>query len=340
VAASEGAEPLVGNSEEELSKRRRSPLPFLLVFAALTLACQLFELGSPDFLTFAAVPPTVRAPESDLIDSLVQPAGRITVWGWNGRPYVGSGRVSALKDLITGQLFLNNPEVRAYYRGAYLSGLKHHPPDLFIDATDTSLGGNANRQVYGLEVIPEINSFIQVNYVHVLDVYGQRFYIRRDLAPSASEVLLKFKAKGFFEIVSRLSGKVLEARGTTAGENGPLIQQWDYVEGANQQWQLIAIDSTYDKIVSRLSGKVLEVEGGAEATGNAAPIRLWDYVGGANQQWQVIPIGGSAYKIVSKLSGKALDVRGGNEATGSGLPIQQWDYLGGANQQWQLVPVQ
>jgi hypothetical protein len=340
VAASEGAEPLVGNSEKELSKGRRSPLSFLLVFAALTLACQLFELGSPDFLAFAAVPPTVRAPESDLIDSLVQPAGQITVWGWNGRPYVGSGRVSALKDLITGQLFLDNPELRAYYRGAYLRGLRLHPPDLFIDATDTSLGGNANRQVYGLQVIPEINSFVQVNYVHILDMYGQRFYMRRDLVQGASEILLKFKANGFFKIVSRLSGKALEARGTAGGDNGTLIQQWDYTDSANQQWQLIAIDSTYDKIVSRLSGKVLEVQDGAEATGNAAPIRLWDYVGGANQQWQLVPIGSGGYKIVSKLSGKVLDVRGGNEATGNGMPIQQWDYLGGANQQWQLVPVQ
>jgi hypothetical protein len=188
VAASEAAEPLVSDSEEDLSKRRHSRMPFLLVFAALTLACQLIQLGSPDFLTFAAVPPTVRTAESDLIDALVQPAGRITVWGWNGRPYVGSGRVSALKDLITGQLFLDNPEVRAYYREAYLSGLEHHPPELFIDATDTSLGGNANRKAYGLEVIPEINSYVQGNYVHLLDAYGQRFYMRSDLARSVAGV--------------------------------------------------------------------------------------------------------------------------------------------------------
>jgi len=340
VAASEDAEPLVGNSAGELSKGRRSLLPFLLVFAALTLACQLYELGSPDALAFAAVPPTVRAPESDLIDSLVPPGGQITVWGWNGRPYVGSGRVSALKDLITGQLFLDNPEIRAYYRAAYLSGLKRHPPDLFIDATDTSMGGNANRQVYGLEVIPEINSFVQANYIHVLDMYGQRFYLRPDLAQSALAILLKFKANGFFKIVSRLSGKALDARGTTSGDNGTLIQQWDYVGSANQQWQLVGIDNTYDKIVSRLSGKVLDAGEGAAATVNGTPIRLWDYQGSANQQWQLVPIGSGDYKILSKLSGKALDVRGGAEAMGNGFEVQQWDYLGGANQQWQLVPVQ
>ena len=50
----------------------------------------------------------------------------------------GSGRVSALKDLIAGQLFLTSDEVRAYYRAAYLSGLQRHRPELFIDAIDTS----------------------------------------------------------------------------------------------------------------------------------------------------------------------------------------------------------
>ena len=60
------------------------------------------------------------------------------------------------------------------------------------------IGVFANRKVYGFELIPEINSFIQVNYVHVLDAYGQRFYIRRDLARSASEILLKINSSKAF----------------------------------------------------------------------------------------------------------------------------------------------
>jgi hypothetical protein len=152
------------------------------VFAALTLAGQLFELGSPDFVAFAAIPSSVRAPEGELIDSLVPPAGGITVWGWNGRPYLGSARVTALKDIIAAQLFVSNPEVRAYYRAAYVSGLRRNRPELFIDALDTSHGGFANRTAFGFELIPEINAYIQANYLRILDAYGQRFYIRRDLA--------------------------------------------------------------------------------------------------------------------------------------------------------------
>ena len=188
VAVCPRAELLAGDNREESDGQRRSPLPFLLVFAALSLAWQVFQVGSPDGIPFGAVPPTVRVPESDLIDALTQQGGQITVWGWNDRPYLGSGRVSALKDFVAAQLFITGGEVRAYYRAAYLSGLERHRPELFIDAMDTSHGDFGNRKVHGFEVIPEINAFIQSNYVHVLDAYSERFYIRRDLARSVAGI--------------------------------------------------------------------------------------------------------------------------------------------------------
>jgi hypothetical protein len=188
VAASEDARPFVGKNDEDIGERRNPRVAFLLVFAALTLACQLFELGSPDRFAFAGLTPSVRVPESDVIDTLVPPSGQITVWGWNGKPYVGAGRVSALKDLFAGQLFDTNGVVQEYYRAGYLSGLQRHRPELFIDASDTSLGGFANRKVHGFDQIPAINAFIQANYVRILDQYGQRFYIRRDLAATVAGV--------------------------------------------------------------------------------------------------------------------------------------------------------
>jgi pimeloyl-ACP methyl ester carboxylesterase len=188
VAASESTEPLVGGELDGLAQRRDGRVSFLLVFAAVTLAGQLFQLGSPDMLAFAAVTPTVHAPESEIIDTLVRPDEQITVWGWNAKPYVGAGRVSALKDLFSGQLFLTSGEVRAYYRAGYLSGLQRYRPELFIDAVDTSHGSSANRKGYAFELLPEINAFIQSSYVHVLDAYGQRFYIRRDLARTVAGI--------------------------------------------------------------------------------------------------------------------------------------------------------
>lgn len=179
---------LGANNAELAPKRRRSPLPFVLLFVTLTLLRQFSQTGSPDFVAFASVPSTVRTPESALIDYFTQPADEIAVWGWDSRPYLGAGRVTATKDIAVAQLFLARGEVRAYYREAYLRALRRQRPKLFIDAIETSQGGFANRSAYGLELIPEINGFIQSNYVRVLDAYGQRFYIRRDLARSVAGI--------------------------------------------------------------------------------------------------------------------------------------------------------
>jgi len=180
----------LGADSEEFSPdiRQRSPLPFVLLFTTLTLLRQISQAGSPDFMAFAGLPSTVRTPESGLIDSLTQPKDGIAVWGWDSRPYLGAGRLTATKDIAVAELFVPNGEVRAYYRETYLRGLQRHRPRLFVDAIGTSHGGFANRQIYGLEVIPEINSFVRSNYVHVLGAYGQRFYIRRDLARSVAGI--------------------------------------------------------------------------------------------------------------------------------------------------------
>ena len=128
----------------------------------------------------------------------------------------------------------------------------------------------------------------------------------------------------YYEIVNTNSGKVLDVSGVSAA-NGAWIQQWDYVGGANQQWQLVSIDGTYYRIVNKNSGKVLDVVGVSSA--NGALIQQWDYLGGPNQQWQLVPVDSSGdYEIVNKNSGKVLDVAG--VSTANGALIQQWSYLG------------
>ncbi len=152
---------------------------FPIVFAILNLAWQLVLWHAPDSLRFAEVPSTVRPATTEIIDSLVRPEDRITVWGWDSRLYLGAGRVSANKDLVVLNLFVADPEVRAYYRTAYIRGLQQRPPELFVDALATSWGTFADSKEHGFEQIPEIFSIIRSNYIHVRDAYGQRFYLRR-----------------------------------------------------------------------------------------------------------------------------------------------------------------
>ena len=176
-----------GNGESSPDRRDRA-LPFLLIFVTLTLLRQFSEAGSPGIVNFSGLPATVRPQGSDLIDSFTRPADGITIWGWDSPAYMGAGRFPATKDIVTPNLFRPDQEVRVYYREAYLRALRRQRPKLFVDAIASSWGAAIIGKTQHFEVIPEINSYIQANYVHTLDAYGQRFYIRRDLARSVAGI--------------------------------------------------------------------------------------------------------------------------------------------------------
>lgn len=189
VADFQEAEPVSGGKQEPPSGRNfHSSVPFVLVFAALTLTGQVFVVGSPDLLGFAQVPQTVRVPESAVIASLTPQGEEIAVWGWNARLYLGAGRTTTTRDIDVANLFYSSPAVQAFYREDYLSSLRRHLPALFIDAIDTSPGGFANQKVFGFQVLPALDSFVQSHYVPVLDAYRERFYIRDDLARSVAGI--------------------------------------------------------------------------------------------------------------------------------------------------------
>lgn len=137
---------------------------------------------------------------------------------------------------------------------------------------------------------------------------------------------------GVIQIVNKLSGKVLDVTGLSL-ENGAAIQQWDYLGGKNQKWELIPVDSQYYKIVNDNSGLVLDVTGASTQPG--ARIQQYTYLGGDNQKWQIVPVDGQYFEIVNKESGMALDVTGMSMADGALL--QQYTYLGGDNQKWMFL---
>jgi hypothetical protein len=65
--------------------------------------------------------------------------------------------------------------------------------------------------------------------------------------------------------------------------NGGAINQWDYVNQAQQHWYLEYVGGGYFKIHTRWDAKVLEVAGNSTADG--AKVQQWDDAGSASQQW-------------------------------------------------------
>ena len=134
-----------------------------------------------------------------------------------------------------------------------------------------------------------------------------------------------------FEIVNKLSGKVLDVVGGSTS-NAAGIQQ-SFISGArNQRWSLVPQDNGTYTIMNLLSGKVLDVQ--SASMDNGALIQQYDYLGGPNQRWSLVPVENGYFEIVSVLSGKALDVL--NASTDNGALVQQWDYSGADQQKWRV----
>ena len=92
---------------------------------------------------------------------------------------------------------------------------------------------------------------------------------------------------GYYEIVNRNSGKVLDVSGNSTTD-GAAILQWTWHSGTNQEWSLVAVGGGYYKLVNRNSGKVLDVANNSTADG--AIIDQWTDNGGTNQQWTFLAV--------------------------------------------------
>ncbi len=132
-------------------------------------------------------------------------------------------------------------------------------------------------------------------------------------------------------IMSRGSNKGLDVAGRSTQE-GANIQQWEYGNQPNQNWDVIDLSNGEVAIISRHSGKALTVEGGRDNNGANITQRSWN--DNAQQRWRLEQVDDNYYRIVSVDNGKCLDVAG--QGRQNGANIQLWDYVSQTNQQWRL----
>ena len=162
---------------------------FVSVFTILLVACQSYLWRLPVKQTFGDtrnqplkhIGVVIRPPEGDFIRSLTSPRDQIRVWGWTMRPYLGSGREGEGKDTHILYCFRTD-RFRSYYIHRFLADMQRRPPAVFIDATGPTSWFFNDSQAFRFERFPEIAGFVKANYVHLADVYGQRYFLRRDLA--------------------------------------------------------------------------------------------------------------------------------------------------------------
>ena len=137
-----------------------------------------------------------------------------------------------------------------------------------------------------------------------------------------------------YRIMSVNSGLALDVYGVSK-VGGAAIQQWNYWNSPNQQWNFVQnADGSY-RIVSVNSGMCLDVYGISKTEGTH--LQQWDCWNSPNQYWKLIPADNGSFEIQSVNSGLALDVIG--VSTTPGALVQQWPYWNSANQKWLIQPV-
>lgn len=139
---------------------------------------------------------------------------------------------------------------------------------------------------------------------------------------------------GYYKIVNRNSGEVLDISGASTANGGKAIQ-WPYAGGANQQWQEVAVSGGGYKLVNRNSGKVLDDPGGSKTTGTQ--LDQWTDSNASYQWWNLVSASNGYYYLVNQATGLYADVSGASTTNGASVIL--WTSTGGANQQWQLVAV-
>ena len=94
-------------------------LAFVCLLTVLTLTFQTYLWGTQDDQVLKTIAYTIRPAEGRFIRYIAGADAEIVVWGWNVRPYLGSGLVPATRDTNIANFF-RWPEISAYYRDRFV----------------------------------------------------------------------------------------------------------------------------------------------------------------------------------------------------------------------------
>ncbi|MGW7169510.1 RICIN domain-containing protein [Streptomyces sp. NPDC054884] len=136
-----------------------------------------------------------------------------------------------------------------------------------------------------------------------------------------------------YRLSARHSGKVADVEGARTA-NGTNVDQWPWLNQANQKWTFTNTGDGYYKIKGVGSGKLLEVAGLSREDGGN--VGIWSDASAPQQHWAVTPTGDGHYALINRYSGLCLAVDEGS--TTNGANIEQQPYASQTHQQWQIIP--
>lgn len=133
-------------------------------------------------------------------------------------------------------------------------------------------------------------------------------------------------------IINQNSGKGLDVLERSL-RDGADVQQWEYADQPNQNWEIIELGGDSVAILAQHSGKALTVQRGRDNNGANIVQRRWN--DSPQQRWQLTRVDRDWYSICNLDNGKCLDVR--ERSLANGAAVQQWDFGNQPNQIWRLI---
>jgi glucose/arabinose dehydrogenase len=216
------------------------------------------------------------------------------------------------------------------------SGFTDRPNSLVYPA-DANFTGSGAEFFGGKVVYQGVATNLTVTNLTAGQTYYFRVYTRRGNAwtggvetkATIDGPVFSVKSGSCYRIVSRASGKVLNAEGAA---NGAAILQRTDANLAAQQWKFSPTSDGYYQIISQQYGKVIDVE--AISMDDRAPIHLWEYIGGGNQQWKPVQNAEGYTQFIARHSNKAIDLLDFNQ--NEGAVVAQFPVNANTVQQWRV----
>ncbi|PIM67797.1 lectin [Streptomyces sp. JV178] len=138
---------------------------------------------------------------------------------------------------------------------------------------------------------------------------------------------------GFFRLVNRHSGHVLDVPGASTADGAGIIQ-WGWSGAVNQQWRLLPEADGSFRLAARHSGRLLDSPGGS---GAGAQLIQYHDAGSDNQHWKLVAAGDGHHRLVNVRNGWCVSVDG--DSAQAGARVVQQPVGTGAGQEWRLVAV-
>ncbi|MEH0421536.1 glycosyl hydrolase family 95 catalytic domain-containing protein [Streptomyces sp. B21-083] len=137
---------------------------------------------------------------------------------------------------------------------------------------------------------------------------------------------------GWFKLVNRRSGKVLDISGASTANGGKAVQ-WSWSGAVNQQWRFLPNPDGSFRITARHSGRLLDSPGGS---GQGDQLDQWQDTNSDNQWWKLVDTGDGYHRLVNVRNATwCADMDSGS--TTDGARVIQWPIDTGTSQEWQIT---